>query len=104
MKAILHQRENMPHLQGLWQHLLRGDRFVSKKVYLILRTTGMPTVSWNQLLYGHVARPKAIMNMWQACHGRLLTKARLHIIGMLNNVNVVFVQMMKPSITFSLAV
>lgn len=48
-------------------------------------TKGEPKVSWRSLMYGNVARPRALIIMWLTCHGRLAVKNRLHSFGMMND-------------------
>ena len=40
---------------------------------------------WNRLFCGNPARPRALMTLWQVCHGRLPTKDRLLRFGMLGD-------------------
>ncbi|CAL5194246.1 unnamed protein product [Lathyrus oleraceus] len=77
MRVIFHQREKIAHVQTLWQHQLQCDRFTTKKVYLKLRSMSKNKVIWNRMIYDNVVRPRTVMRLWLACHGRLPTKARL---------------------------
>lgn len=72
--AILHQREKTAHMQTLGQHQLQCDRFTTKKVYLKLRVMSENKVTWNRVIYGNVARSRAIMTLWLACRGHSLRK------------------------------
>lgn len=46
-------------------------------------------------MYGNLARPKAQLVLWLACHGRLATKDRLHRFGMIDNIQCCFCSQTK---------
>ena len=60
-------------------------KFSMKTLYLKMRCEGSNEVVWNRLFCGNPARPRALMTLWQACHGRLPTKDRLLRFGMLGD-------------------
>ncbi|KAH1203129.1 hypothetical protein GmHk_17G049445 [Glycine max] len=72
---------------GLVSDLGQKDRgkFSMKTLYLKMRCEGSNEVVWNRLFCGNPARPRALMTLWQACHGRLPTKDRLLRFGMLGD-------------------
>jgi hypothetical protein len=76
-KAILHQRASLVQVPG-WD-CLHGKN-ITRKVYKSLRTT-YPVVDWKVMIYGNIARPRAVFIFWLACHGRLPTKDRLRKFG-----------------------
>lgn len=43
-------------------------------------------MSKKQLMYGNLARPTTIFQLWIACHRRLVTKGRLYNWGMIDNI------------------
>lgn len=53
---------------GVMYNQLRGD---------------LPEVNWKSMMFGSIARPRAQIIVWLACHGRLATKERLYRFGML---------------------
>jgi hypothetical protein len=53
---------------------------ITRQVYGLLRFD-YPVVDWRVLMYGNIARPRAIFTLWMACHGRLATKDRLNRFG-----------------------
>lgn len=45
----------------------------------------MSKVPWCRLFRSNTARPRVLMTMWLACHGRLATKHQLYNFGMVDN-------------------
>lgn len=83
LKGILKFRSLIAQ-SDVWERILIGDRYKTKLVYDELRGA-KPNVSWKNLMYGVVVRPRAQVVMWLACHGRLATKDRLCRFGILQD-------------------
>jgi hypothetical protein len=86
LKAIIHQREALTQIQG-WQQM--QGKTITKKVYTFLRID-YPMVDWRVTMYGNIARHRAILIFWLACHGRLATKDRLGKFGVTVDVKCCF--------------
>ena len=84
MRSILNQRVHINNMQSDLGQKDRG-KFSMKTLYLKMRCEGSNEVVWNRLLCGNPARPRALMTLWQACHGRLPTKDHLLRFGMLGD-------------------
>lgn len=84
MKNILKRRDNIEGIQSLWDQLQNKDKFVMKDVYNRLRTAE-PKVHWHHIFLCNMARPKALIMLWMACHGRLATKHRWLKFGLVND-------------------
>ncbi|XP_045822376.1 uncharacterized protein LOC123915284 [Trifolium pratense] len=82
MKAVMKQREYT--LQNpVWTEMLNAQKFNMRKMYLANYDRSQ-SVPWRTLFYGNVARPRALVNLWIACNGRLATRDRLHKFGIID--------------------
>ncbi|KHN21002.1 hypothetical protein glysoja_009310, partial [Glycine soja] len=84
MKSILKHRSSILDIQSIWDSMLEKNRFGMKEVYKSL-CTNTSKVRWRNLFRGNTARPRALMTLWLACHGRLATKNRLKKFGMIED-------------------
>ncbi|XP_058776535.1 uncharacterized protein LOC131650841 [Vicia villosa] len=84
-KAILRQREVAMGLQGWFQWHSYSTRFVYKQ----LRNAD-GHVPWYKIFCGNNARPRALMNLWIACHGKLATRSRLYRFGLVDYITCCF--------------
>lgn len=75
----------MRDVQDMWNQMHIMGSFSMKKMYYELNIVE-PKVPWSFLFYGNKARPKAQMIPWLVCHGKIVTKSRLHKFGMIDNV------------------
>ena len=91
VKNILKQRDNLGDFNITWVGLQGNSRFCMKEMYRKLCTDD-PKVPWYNLLYHSLARPRALITLWLACHGRLSTKARLKKFGLIDNAECCFCQ------------
>ncbi|PNX94562.1 ribonuclease H [Trifolium pratense] len=79
MKAIMQQREDIRQNQ-VWIEIFNTPKFKMKKMYMAVHDRAQKVV-WRTLFYGNVARPRALITLWLACHERLATRDRLHKYG-----------------------
>ncbi|XP_058741159.1 uncharacterized protein LOC131613513 [Vicia villosa] len=79
MKVILMERDKASNMV-IWS----SDRFRMKEAYTALHFSNnqMP---WKDLMFGNIVRPRAIFQLWIACHSRLSTKSRLMKWGLLDH-------------------
>ncbi|KAL5127229.1 hypothetical protein HKD37_14G039687 [Glycine soja] len=78
---ILDQREKV-RLKQEWNNQMQRDKFSMKTMYNLLMDKS-DRVPWRFLLNHNIARPRAIVNLWLTCHGRMVTKDRLKRFGMI---------------------
>ncbi|KAI5413561.1 hypothetical protein KIW84_057942 [Lathyrus oleraceus] len=72
MKKLLKSIDCISNVRQGWDAMQDRDIFHMRNMYTLLRSEG-PKVPWCKLLRENVARPRAVMIMWLACHGRLAT-------------------------------
>lgn len=72
-----------------WDSMRGLPKFKTGVMYMALQIE-RPEVEWKTLMYGNLARPRAKMIMWMACHDRLPTRARLHRFGLLDSATCCF--------------
>ncbi|XP_058725547.1 uncharacterized protein LOC131596827 [Vicia villosa] len=58
-------------------------RFNTRQVYKQLRSQDIQ-VPWFRIFCGNTARPRALITLWIACHGKLPTRSRLCRFGIVN--------------------
>ncbi|XP_058727197.1 uncharacterized protein LOC131598632 [Vicia villosa] len=56
-------------------------------------------VPWRFLLNHNTARPRAVVNLWLMCHGRIATKDRLKRFGIINDSHYSLYNEIEESIT-----
>ncbi|XP_058763890.1 uncharacterized protein LOC131637316 [Vicia villosa] len=61
-----------------------SDSFRMKEVYKALHPN-KNQMSWKELMFGNLARPRAIFQLWIACHTRLPTRSRLMKWGLIDH-------------------
>ncbi|XP_045830929.1 uncharacterized protein LOC123922237 [Trifolium pratense] len=88
MKAIMQQREDIRQNQ-VWIEMLNTPKFNMKKMYMAVHDRAQKVV-WRTLFYGNVARPRALITLWHACHERLATRDRLHKYGAIDIIHSCF--------------
>ncbi|XP_058735433.1 uncharacterized protein LOC131607445 [Vicia villosa] len=76
VKRILELRDQVLHIQSLWDSMLTHEKFRMNAVYDLL-TNRDQNVDWRGLCCRNAARPRAVFTTWLICHGRLATKHRL---------------------------
>ncbi|GAU34735.1 hypothetical protein TSUD_17080 [Trifolium subterraneum] len=79
IKAIMQHRDDI-HQNQVWLEMLNAPKFSMKKMYMAVYDRAQSVV-WRTLFYGNMARPRAPVNLWLACHERLATRDRLHKYG-----------------------
>lgn len=62
VKTVMQQRDSIPYVQQLWDQMLGKNKFRMKVMYNKLREDAQ-VIAWRHLMYGNVARPRAIMTM-----------------------------------------
>ncbi|PNX57041.1 hypothetical protein L195_g050196, partial [Trifolium pratense] len=88
MKAIMQQRDDIRHNHE-WKEMLNAPKFNMKKMYMAVHDRAQ-MVMWRTLFYGNVARPRALVTLWLACHERLATRDRLHKYGAMDTTHCCF--------------
>lgn len=88
MKVIMNQRDSTQHLQA-WDDMKQMSKFNMRAMYQALHQSTQK-MEQRKMLYGNLARPRAIITLWIACHEKLATKARLHKRGLVDNMNCCF--------------
>lgn len=88
-KQIMQQRENINNIQVIWDQMCNNKNFHIKIIYTNLKRQD-PEVPWSRLMQDNTRRPREIMTLWLACHGKLATKKWLMKFGMLTNNNCAF--------------
>lgn len=76
-------------VQHLWDELQTKVKFRMKDVYNML-CSDVPKIPWCRLFQNNIARPRALMTIWLACHGRLDTKYQLFKFGLVDDNNCCF--------------
>ncbi|GAU20281.1 hypothetical protein TSUD_337620 [Trifolium subterraneum] len=66
IKAIMLHR-NDTHQNQVWLKMLNAPKFSMKKMYMAIHDRALSVV-WRTLFYGNMARPRALVNLWLACH------------------------------------
>ncbi|GAU21086.1 hypothetical protein TSUD_10030 [Trifolium subterraneum] len=61
-------------------HVPDNASWIIKAIMQLLHDRAQSVV-WRTLFYGNMARPRALVNLWLACHERLATRDRLHKYG-----------------------
>lgn len=69
--------------------MLNKSKFHMKTLYAKLRDDEQD-VARRTLLYNNVTRPRVMMNLWHAFHGKLVTREKLHKFGMVGNTRCYF--------------
>lgn len=75
MKVVLKCRKNIQQSQ-VWPSLMIQNKFKIRAMYKELKENNQD-VNWKKMMFGNIARTRAIHNMWMACHNSLETKDRL---------------------------
>ncbi|XP_058771367.1 uncharacterized protein LOC131644788 [Vicia villosa] len=75
-KAILRHRDGAVGLQN-WNSM---EHFKTRIVYKHMRSIE-EQVPWYRLFCGKNERPRALITLWKACHGKLATRSRLYHFG-----------------------
>ncbi|CAI8583103.1 unnamed protein product [Vicia faba] len=75
MRKVLECRLFIEHNWALWNDIMKQENFLMQYVYL--HQISDPKVIWHKLMQFNLARLRALMIFWLACHGKLVTKSRL---------------------------
>ncbi|CAK8544519.1 unnamed protein product [Lathyrus sativus] len=71
-------------IQQIWDRMLTSNKFKMNDVYMVICSSALK-IMWKNILRRNAARPRALITMWFACHGRLATKQRLFRFGIITD-------------------
>ncbi|GAU47651.1 hypothetical protein TSUD_27760 [Trifolium subterraneum] len=66
INAIMQHCDDI-HQNQVWLKMLNAPKFSMKKMYMAVHDRAQSVV-WRTLFYGNVTRPRALVNLWLACH------------------------------------
>ncbi|CAI8619754.1 unnamed protein product [Vicia faba] len=83
MRGILEQVGFIGPNVAVWNTMRAKGKIRMKSIYNILKPGA--DKSWHRLMKNNLARPRAIIILWLACHMKLATKSRLVIFDLMTN-------------------
>lgn len=83
-KGILKQRVNIVNMQQVWDKALQQNKFKVTNLYNCMIDDGN-RVPWYNMGQYNKARPRAVVFLRMACHGKLLMRERLKRFGIIHD-------------------
>ncbi|CAK8566130.1 unnamed protein product [Lathyrus sativus] len=98
-KGILKQRVKIVDMQQHWNVALQQNKFRVTTFHNTM-IEDENKVPWSKMVKYNKARPRAVVCLWMACHGKLATRDKLWRFGLIqDSVCVRYVRMKRSQLT-----